>query len=511
MSAGMTTRGVFALAVDGLRRKLGRNLLTMSGVFIGVLALTLIVSLGEGLSSVISDTVSQQDNLRQIGLSAGFGRRISDDTEVEISGVDDAGKRERLRRAALARRRPGPRIGRRAQTLDQAALDEVAKIPHVERVTPIVLERYSVTLDAHTADASSSLGVDVGRRRYAERTVVGSYFSSPDANEVLIHEYLAYLWGLRTDAELASLVGKALTLDSLGGAGANRRMSEMSQALFAQAMQGDLLDELTDEERAALPSIAQKIVRAMAGTPSESEKPRTYTLKIVGVVRELEPNDNFNIIEDGNAFQVDLFMPQATAMRMYLDSAVNRDIGYGRALVVVDDSANAPEVEDELRDRGLTAFSVASVVSRVETAVSAITVIIVLLTGIALIVAALGIVNTMVTSVLERTREIGLWKAVGATDAQVRTVFLIEAGLIGLVGGLLGLGVAVLLMIPGESVAKSLIAERAIIPIAGDVFRMPFWLPFAGPLLAAGVAMLASLYPAHRAARVDPVRALRHD
>jgi len=133
------------------------------------------------------------------------------------------------------------------------------------------------------------------------------------------------------------------------------------------------------------------------------------------------------------------------------------------------------------------------------------------LTGIALIVAALGIVNTMVTSVLERTGEIGLWKAVGATRGQIRSVFMLEAGMIGLFGGLLGLGTALLLMIPGEALAAGLLAERAAIPFEGDFFHVPVWLAIGGPALATFVAVVASLYPAGRAAKVDPVTALRHD
>jgi putative ABC transport system permease protein len=154
---------------------------------------------------------------------------------------------------------------------------------------------------------------------------------------------------------------------------------------------------------------------------------------------------------------------------------------------------------------------VAGVVARIQGILGAATLVVALLTAVALLVAALGIVNTLVTSVLERTREIGLWKALGATSHQVRGVFLLEAALLGLLGGLTGVGLALLAILPADAAASHLLAERAAFPLRTGVFFVPPWLPIAGPALSTVVAMLAALQPAHRAARVDPVRALRHE
>lgn len=508
----MTSSGrlpsLFALAFDGLRRKFGRNLLTASGVFIGVFALTLIVSLGEGMASLIRMTVSSEDNLRQIGLSGGIGQRMSDDEAVVIEGDMTDARRARLKRAALARRRPGGFIGRRAQTLDLETLEGLAAIEHVERVAPIVLERYDVTLDDIEQAATTTIGVDVGRRRYEGRVVAGTYFSARDAKEVLLHEFLAYRWGFVTAEELDSLIGRTIVLKPMGG---ESRGDGLEAGMIGQALSRLDLSALTDEEREALPRIAQKLGRSFLQGAARPAANVAFELKIVGVLREMESTDPFHVIEDGNAARADLFLPQGTAIRAFFDSSVNREIGFQRAYVVARDAGKAKAVEEELRARGYTAFSVASVVERVEGLLAGITVIVGLLTGIALLVAALGIVNTMVTSVLERTREIGLWKAIGATSGQVRAVFLVEAALIGLIGGLLGLGAALLVQIPATHFAESIIAEKAAFPIRGSVFVVPAWLPIAGPLLASFVAMVAALYPAHRAARVDPVRALRHE
>jgi putative ABC transport system permease protein len=506
---GATFSSLVGLAVDGLRRKFGRNILTMSGVFIGVLALTLIIALGQGMTYQIQSAVTGGSNLRQVGLSPGFGNRISEDTEITIEGEMSDGRRRRLRRSAMLRTRHGMSMGRRAQTFDMAALKEIADLPHVDDVIPIVMERYKLTLLDHETEATPTLGIDVTRRRLEDRLIVGRYLSAPDAPEALLHEYLAYKWGYVTEEQMSDLVGREIVVTTIR----NERSPWLPSAEVMAGMLGSLdQSALTDEERASLPRIIEKISRSIGSRPAgEDAAPITRTLTVTGIVREFEASDPFNFIEDGNAYQVDLFLPLKTATAMFLESPVNREMGFRRALVTVDEAGHAKEVETTLRDRGHTAYSVASVTERIDRTLGILTLVVSFLTGIALVVAALGIVNTMVTSVLERTSEIGLWKAVGATNGQVRSVFVMEAAMIGLLGGLLGLGVALGLMVPGEALAARILSERTAIPFDGGLFRVPLWLALGGPALATTVAVLASLYPAARAARVDPVRALRHD
>ncbi len=503
-------KGVLGLAFDGLRRKTGRNLLTLLGVAIGVLALTLIVALGQGLSGLVSGTLSGEEELKQVALAPGFGFRLGGSPDEAVGeGLPEA-QRERLRRAARARSRPTASIGRRAQTLDDAALATIASRPGVEDARPIVLERYRVTMEDREEAVCTTVGVDAEDPRLAGRVIAGRTLSGGDAPEALVHEYLAYRWGFVEPAELERLVGRTLVLETIETGNAS--------SIFAPAFAMRLLDEadldvLTDEEIELLPDIAEKLLLSWwrGGSGGTKSGALTRTVTIVGVVRGLEPEDSFRVLEDTGALLADVFLPQRTAASFFMAAPVNRELGYQRAIVTVDDPARASEVETTLRDEGWTAYSVAGILDRLGTLVAAMTVVVAFLTGIALFVAALGIVNTMVTSVLERTREIGLWKAVGATNGQVRAVFLVEAAAIGLLGGLVGLGLARLAMVPLDGVAARLIQERAALPWRGDVFLVPAWLPPAAILLATLVAMAAALQPAGRAARVDPVHALHHE
>jgi putative ABC transport system permease protein len=126
-------------------------------------------------------------------------------------------------------------------------------------------------------------------------------------------------------------------------------------------------------------------------------------------------------------------------------------------------------------------------------------------------VAALGITNTMLMSVLERIHEIGVMKAVGARDAHVQQVFLVEGALVGLAGGLLGLLLSWAASFPGNAWVRATVERRLSVQLEGSLFVFPPWLLLGVPLFACLVTTLAAFYPARRAARVHPVQALRHE
>jgi putative ABC transport system permease protein len=133
-----------------------------------------------------------------------------------------------------------------------------------------------------------------------------------------------------------------------------------------------------------------------------------------------------------------------------------------------------------------------------------------LLGGISLLVASFGIANTMIMSILERTREIGIMKAIGAEDREIKMIFFVEAAVIGTVGGVIGV-----LSAWGITALANILAFRFLLKPQGatfiDFFSLPPWLTASAILFALVVSILAALYPAARAARIDPVRALRHD
>lgn len=144
--------------------------------------------------------------------------------------------------------------------------------------------------------------------------------------------------------------------------------------------------------------------------------------------------------------------------------------------------------------------------------------------GVALIVAAFGVANTMTMAILERTKEIGLMKAIGARDKDVLTIFLIEAGLVGLVGGLSGVGTALFLQnVINNAVANASLSQNGdmgnpisflpldVSKIGGNLMVIPSDLIVFALILATMVGVVAGLYPALRASRMPPVLALKSE
>jgi putative ABC transport system permease protein len=167
-------------------------------------------------------------------------------------------------------------------------------------------------------------------------------------------------------------------------------------------------------------------------------------------------------------------------------------------------------VRDRLTSLGFGSFSIVDQIDQIRTIFLIVDSALGLLGGISLLVASFGIANTMIMSIFERTREIGIMKAIGAEDLEIKLIFFIEAAVIGISGGVIGSLVAW-----GLAAVSNRLAFRFIIRPQGgsfvDFFELPPILWIGAILFAALVSIVAALYPASRAARIDPVKALRHD
>jgi len=198
---------------------------------------------------------------------------------------------------------------------------------------------------------------------------------------------------------------------------------------------------------------------------------------------------------------------QVTSLQSVLRQ--NEPRGYGSITVKATSAARTQDVEAEIKKLGYSAFSLSDALQGAKRAFLLLDIFLSLVGSIALIVSSLGIINTMVMSILERTREIGIMKAIGGSDGNIRGIFLIEASAIGLLGGIMGV---LLGWVVGRIInfaANWWIQSQG--GNAGDLFSLPLWLIGSAIGFSVLVSLLAGLYPARRAARLDPIQALRHD
>jgi len=221
----------------------------------------------------------------------------------------------------------------------------------------------------------------------------------------------------------------------------------------------------------------------------------------------------------GPRAQTGIFLPVELMKRlrgMYMESAWNivesggdlKAVGYASATVRVRDPEDLGDVEKRIQSMGLHTKSILSRLHDMQRFFLAVRVLLTVVGTIALTIAALGIANTLLMAVLERFQEIGLCKAIGASDGDLFVLFLTEAGIIGLLGGLSGIALGWLASTGLEALA-TIYANRQGVTGRMDLFAFPLWLMAAAMGFAIVVSLIAGIYPALRAARVDPIRALR--
>jgi putative ABC transport system permease protein len=229
------------------------------------------------------------------------------------------------------------------------------------------------------------------------------------------------------------------------------------------------------------------------------------------VLRSAAKDDLQNRYHDSWTENVDVVLPVRTATDLFFEAPSNRESGLGRVIVEADSLDNVKVVARAINELGVRSSSLVEVIEQHQFTYLLLFATMACIAAVALLVAALGIINTMLMSVLERTREIGVMKAVGARDGHIQCVFILQGALIGLAGGWLGLLACRAVSLPADAWVRTLVASRLKMDLQESVFAWPPWLLIGTPMFACCVTTLAALYPARRAARVSPITALRHE
>jgi ABC-type lipoprotein export system ATPase subunit/ABC-type lipoprotein release transport system permease subunit len=183
--------------------------------------------------------------------------------------------------------------------------------------------------------------------------------------------------------------------------------------------------------------------------------------------------------------------------------------GYDSLIVRAVDQTAVPAVAAAAEEQEVEAQSLASLLAIANQVLAIMQALLGSVGGLALLVATLGVANTMMMAIYERTREIGVLKAVGASSKEVRRMFTADAMLLGIIGGFFGVIFGTLLGRLVDWIGHQYLAGEGVTGI-GQMSVVPLWLAIGALVFASLIGVLGGLYPAARAARLDPVAALRH-
>ena len=181
------------------------------------------------------------------------------------------------------------------------------------------------------------------------------------------------------------------------------------------------------------------------------------------------------------------------------------EIFYSTVVIQMDDLENVQTTTKALQDMGYNASSDAEWIESQMNQLNTIQMVLGAIGAVALLVAAIGITNTMMMSIYERTKEIGVMKVLGCDIHNIQALFLMEAGFIGLIGGIIGVGFSY-----GLSVIINRLVDVSSMGVA-NICRIPVWLAPVSILFAILIGMIAGFLPSLRAMRLSPLAAIRHE
>ena len=454
---------VAELGVRNLRESVLRNSLTTLGICVGVASLVAMLSLGIGLQQLA-------------------GRRL------EKSGLFDTvivTSRRDLRNFSHEQDQNGAAPAE-SPSLDEPARQAIMQMPNVVEAYPDIRfiselryqDKPHLTMIAGLPPST--------RNNEGFDGMAGSFFSSESAPEAILQKSFA-----------EQLLGRK-----------NSARDDVKVADLAKPLLGaELIIRYAERVAASGESSAHPDPAGMAYSVVSQEQ----TLKIVGVC-DLDPD---SLRQQARAR---VFLPLQFAEGLHVMQPSDlRDttnmLGGKQTFTTLQVRVKGPKyvqgVEDAIKKMGFNTFSIVDATKNLRQFFAVLDLFLGIFGSLALTVASIGIVNTLVMAILERRREIGIMKAIGASDTDVKGLFFAEAGVMGILGGAGGvaLGWTIGRVI---NLATNIYLRRQHFP-PEQIWFVPWWLVISAIAFAIVVSLLSGLYPASRAARLDPVQALRYE
>jgi len=448
----MKTSDLLSMCLRNLIRRKFLTSLTIIGVVIGTTAIIMMISLVIGMSNQIDEQL----------------RMWGDLTIIEVWGGG---------------------TGPNETPLDEEAVANIQRIPGVEVATPFM-----------GLNLGSEYSIEGGRNFRYEWRYPNFFGIYPEAMEPLGYKI--------AEGELLP-AGKTRTLQVVfGGSAAYRFMDTRKRFDNYRSDWPDEDGNIQEPFFNPLKSELRLILRS-ADRDDATTRDLDYELVVIGI---LEADRTKWETVDG------VFIPLEEMKRLQEEFNKENNIrtprgqkeSYNQVKVKSKDLTSVTEIEQEIQGMGFVTWSMESQRQQMQQSIMTMQIILGGIGGITLFVSAISITNTMIMSVYERTREIGVMKVLGCVVGNIRAIFLIEAGLIGFFGGVLGVLFSFLLSFIINAVGGGMTGGGMFGGI-GSVSAIPPWLVLLGLAFATGIGLVAGFYPANRAVRISALEAIKQE
>ena len=444
------------MSISNLWRRKLRTFLTVLGVIIGTASIVVMISLGLGLTKSTMDQIEQTGGLTTITVNEGNGMMGSDGTKDE-----NAGK------------------------ITDSTAETIQQLEHVEVVSPVL----NINLIAKTGMYEGSLMV---RGMTSEALMQMDIPLTEGSTLPLDKDNLQFLYGNQVVTDFYNAKTGAYEYWETGEVPDIDLVNDPTFFIMDSEGYWNAKYGATDEN----------------GNPYP--QPKKYMFESVGTIAG--GVEEYNEFSWNTYCNIDALKTQLK--KIFKNSPIpnqpTRSNGkpykewfYNEMFVKVDKMENVAEVQQQIVDMGYYAYSNAEWVEQMEGQYAMVQAVLGGIGAVSLFVAAIGIANTMMMSIYERTKEIGIMKVLGCSLGRIRDLFLLEAGFIGLAGGTIGL----LLSFGISAIINTLLADSYYSRIS----YIPFWLTAVALVFAVLIGMLAGLMPALRAMKLSALSALRNE
>lgn len=450
----MKFQDLISMALKNLNARRLRTFLTVLGVIIGTTSIVIMLSIGFGFQKLNTDTYKSMGDLTTLDLNA----------DNNVGNPTESSPKEKKR-------------------LNDTAVADAKKIAHVTSVMPMYKGTAKLTCGRYTNPWVNLIAIDP--------SVMGNFNFKLSEGRLLT----------QSDTSTGMVLSPGIT----------KMFQDEKRPGLDISNKIDLL-----KSKIILSNIS--VLNAMDVTPMNSsgseQTEKTYNEKI-RVVGLLE--DNANDWENYNSAYLSIayFKKLIKSSALQTKGKATTCTDYHLIKVKVDDMSNVEEVQNQLKSMGYHASNMyAEILKQSNQQVIVVQAVFGAIGAIAFIVAAIGITNTMIMSIYERTKEIGVMKVIGAAISDIEKLFLVEAGFIGLFGGIFGILLSLLLSRIINFFASGWLSAQmmgADISIEPKISLIPFWMVILALLFSTLVGVLSGYLPAKRAMKLSALEAIRSE